>query len=306
LRLNGDGESQLWFEATVKPAGDGRMVFAQPVDALVHAEASLRDFTQTLTKTFAHLPIGLAIFDRQRKLALFNPALVDLTGLPPDFLIGRPTLFDFLDRLRDRQMIPEPKDYPSWRQRIVDLERAAVSGVYEETWNLPGGQTYHVLGRPHPDGAMALLFEDISTEISRTRRYRADLELGQSVIDAMEEAVAVFSSAGLLVLSNAAYSVLWGHDPAEWVGADAGISALVAHWREMTAPSAIWAEAEDFVVSLGDRAVWSGDARLCDGRLIGCRFVPLSGGATMVAFRPAYADDGPRADFVSTRSQLRA
>lgn len=306
LRLVSEGEAARWFDAVAKPAGDGVMVFALPSDALVQAEASLREFTQTLTKTFAHLPIGLAIFDRQRQLALFNPALHDLTGLPPDFLIARPTLFDFLDRLRDRQMIPEPKDYPSWRRRIADIEKAASTGAYEETWSLSGGQTYRVLGRPHPDGAMALLFEDISTEISRTRRYRADLELGQSVIDAMDEAVAVFSSAGLLVLSNAAYAGLWGHDPAEWVGADAGVSALAAHWRSLTAPSPLWAEVEEFAVGLGSRSAWGGEARLNDGRLIVCRFVPLSGGATMMAFRTPPAEDGTRAAFTSARSQLSA
>ena len=180
VRVDSPYEPTLWFEVTTRPAGDGRMIFGTPVDGAVQAEDSLKEFVQTLTKTFAHLPIGLAIFDRARQLTLFNPALLDLTGLAPEFLIGRPTLVDFLDRMRDRQMIPEPKDYPEWRERIVDMEAAAASGLFEDTWSLPGGQTYRVLGRPHPDGALALLFEDISTEISRTRRFRADAELGQS------------------------------------------------------------------------------------------------------------------------------
>ena len=306
VRLDTPGERPSWFDATVRPANGGRMIFALPVDALVQAEESLRDFTQTLTKTFAHLPIGLAIFDRQRQLALFNPALLDLTTLPADFLTGRPTLFDFLDRMRDRQMIPEPKDYPTWRSRIIDLEKAAASGRYEETWNLPGGQTFRVLGRPHPDGAMALLFEDISTEMSRTRRYRADVELGHSVIDAMDEAVAVFSSTGLLVLSNAAYVTLWGHDPSASVGGESGISALAAHWRARTAPSPIWAEAEHFASTLGERAGWSDEARMNDGRLVACRFVPLGGGATLIAFRPNMRDDTTMPGFASSRPALSA
>ncbi len=306
VQLDTPGKRPLWFEATVKPASDGRMIFAQPVDALVQAEGSLRDFTQTLTKTFAHLPIGLAIFDRQRQLALFNPALLDLTTLPADFLTGRPTLFDFLDRMRDRQMIPEPKDYPTWRSRIIDLEKAAVSGLYEETWNLPGGQTFRILGRPHPDGAMALLFEDISTEMGRTRRYRAEVELGQSVIDEMDEAIAVFSSAGLLVLSNAAYVTLWGHDPASSVGGESGIAALAAHWRSRTAPSAIWAESEHFASTLGERAGWSDEARMNDGRLVACRFVPLGGGATMIAFRPSARDGTAATGFTSSRTAMSA
>ena len=247
------------------------------------------EFTQTLTKTFAHLPIGLAIFDRHRRLALFNPALLELTTLPIDFLTGRPMLSDCLDRMRELRMIPEPKDYRQWRRRMAEIEEEASSGIYEEVWHLPGAQIYRVFGRPHPDGALALLFEDITTETTRNRRYRADVELSQSVLDAVGEAVAVFSAAGLLVMSNAAYAALWGHDPSSFVGTDSSIVALAAHWRNQTAPSTLWSQAETFVGTLGDRREWSAGAQLVDGRSLSCRFVPLPGGATMIAFRTAAA-----------------
>lgn len=279
-----------WFDLIGFADGNGRLLFALAADAAVQAETALRDFMQTLTKTFAHLPIGLAIFDHQRQLALFNPALLDLSGLQPDFLSRRPTLFAFLDAMRDNSMIPEPKDYRGWRKQMTALEKAALSGLYEETWSLPSGQTYRVTGRPHPNGALALMFEDISTEMSRTRRYRADLELGQAVVDALDEGIAVFSQAGQLVMSNAAYAALWGHDPAGSLG-DGGIAALCAHWRGHSAASALWQEAEHFVATLGDRSPWGGEARLNDGRLVTCRFVPLAGGATLVAFRPALPQD---------------
>ncbi|RGP35831.1 PAS-domain containing protein [Pseudotabrizicola alkalilacus] len=284
--------SVSWFDLISMPDGDGRRVYALLADSAVQAEATLRDFMQTLTKTFAHLPIGLAIFDSRRQLQLFNPALLDLTGLPPDFLSLRPSLLSVLDALRDHNMVPEPKDYRGWRRQITDLERAASSGVYEETWNLPGGQTYKVIGRPHPNGALALMIEDISTEITRTRRYRADLELGQSVIDSMDEAMAVFSETGILVMTNAAYVQLWGHDPAESLTSD-GITSLSRHWRSQTAPSRLWSEAEEFVGTIGDKEGWSDEVRMLDGRLIICRFTPLSGGATLMGFRVQQATKEP-------------
>ncbi len=287
-RLDGPDGIQ-WYDLMGVPDGDGRMVFALPADATVMAESSLREFMQTLTKTFAHLPIGLAIFDRNRQLQLFNPALLDLTSLPPDFLSARPTLMSVLDAMRDRAMIPEPKDYRTWRKQMTELEQAASSGLYEDTWSLPGGQTYRVIGRPHPNGALALMFEDISTEMSRTRRYRADLELGQSVFDALEEGIAVFSQSGNLVMTNAAYCRLWQHHPAELLS-DAGIRSLNRWWRDNSAPSLLWDDAESFVFTLGARDPWEGEVRLPDGRLILCRFAGLAGGATLVSFRPARAD----------------
>ena len=277
-------QGKCWYDLTGMDSDGERLMFALPADRAVNAESALSDFMQTLSKTFAQLPIGLAIFDRQRQLQLFNPALLDLTGLPVDFLSMRPSLLSVLDALRDRNMIPEPKDYRSWRQQLVEMERAAASGLYEETWNLPDGQTFKVIGRPHPNGALALMIEDITGEVTQSRRYRLDLELGQAVIDEMEEAVAVFSSSGQFVMSNLAYATLWAHEPEGGLKPES-IKAVAGHWRSLSAPAAIWSEAEEFISTVGNRVPWRGEARLLDGRLLNCRFVPLSGGATLAAFR---------------------
>jgi PAS domain-containing protein len=278
------GGQTLWFDLVGYPNNDQRLVFALPADAAVQSETTLRDFMQTLTKTFAQLPIGLAIFDRQRQLQLFNPALLDLTGLPPDFLSLRPSMLSVLDALRDRKMIPEPKDYRGWRRQLVEMEKAAAAGLYQENWNLADGQTFRVTGRPHPNGALALMIEDISNEVSRSRRYRSDMELGQAVIDEMDEAVAVFSASGHLVMSNLSYAALWTHDSDASLG-DEALRDVTRHWRALTAPSAVWSEAEEYISTVGDKIAWQSETRLLDGRRLACRFAPLSGGATLAAFR---------------------
>lgn len=296
-----DGAPTLWFDLASAPDGEGRVLFGLPADAAVQAEGALRGFMQTLAKTFAHLPTGLAIFDQNRQLALFNPALIDLTALPPDLLSGRPTLAAFFDAMRERAMLPEPRDYRNWRRQMSELEAAAANGLYEETWSLPGGQTYRVTGRPHPNGALALMFDDISTEMSQTRRYRADLELGQSVIDAMEEAIAVFTASGMLVISNAAYAALWGHDPAGTLDGEAGIAAVCEHWRRRCAVTGVWDRVEDFAVAFGPRVGWSDEVRMTDGRPVACRFERLAGGATLAGFRVMSAAEAAAPLFSSMR-----
>jgi PAS domain-containing protein len=91
----------LWFDLLTHAYGADLLCFASPADTAVAAENSLRDFMQTLSKTFAQLPIGLAIFDKDRKLQMFNPALLELTTLPPDFLMLKPTLVAVLDAMRE-------------------------------------------------------------------------------------------------------------------------------------------------------------------------------------------------------------
>ncbi|MDO5603792.1 MAG: PAS-domain containing protein [Paracoccus sp. (in: a-proteobacteria)] len=207
------GDGRHWFDCYDHGGADGLTTYALPADAEVRAEQSLREFLQTLTKTFADLPIGLAIFDRERQLQLFNPALIDLTGLSASFLTCRPSLFSFLDQLRELRMVPEPRDYRSWRRQITTLESAAAAGHHVENWSLPGGRTYRVTGRPHPGGAIAFLFEDITSEVTLTRKFRAELILGAQVLDGLEQALIVFNAVGQVVASNRAYADLWGDAP---------------------------------------------------------------------------------------------
>ncbi len=61
-----------YFNVTLKHV-DGLSIYsAKQAEDVVKAERELQRFMQTLTDTFAHLPIGLAIFDRSRQLVLFN------------------------------------------------------------------------------------------------------------------------------------------------------------------------------------------------------------------------------------------
>lgn len=276
--------AELWYDCHSFASGAGTLYYAIPANAAVRAERSLQEFVQTLTKTFAHLPIGLAIFDRSRQLQIFNPALVDLTSLGVEFLSTRPSLLTFLDRLRETRIIPEPKDYGLWRQQIADLERAAASGQYQETWALPSGQTYRVTGHPHTDGALVFLIEDISAETAMTRSFRTEIQLSQAVIDSVDEAIAVFSAAGDLIMSNAAYATLWGVDPAATLGTTRILDS-VRHWQAGARPDPIWGDIRDFVGDIGERADWGGDCTLNDGRQLHCHVLPLQGGATLVSFK---------------------
>jgi len=281
----------VWFDCHSFACADGTLHYAQPADAAVRAETALRDFVQTLTKTFAGLPIGLAIFDRERRLQLFNPALIDLTQLSPDFLAARPTLYALLDRLRESRMMPEPKDYRSWRLQMTALEKAAAAGFHTETWSLPGGQTYRVTGRPHPDGAVAFLFEDITAEISLSRRFRAELELSQEVLDLMPEAVAVFRASGELALSNRAYDRLWQVEPGTTLGRVTILDATRC-WQDACGASMLWPQARAFCLRAAERTTIEGEVTLSDGTALRCRFVPIQGGAMMAGFSPAGAAVG--------------
>lgn len=273
-----------WFDVSQCETEYGVVAIATSVDAVVRAEEAQRNFVQTLSKTFANLTTGLAIFDRNRRLALFNPALIDLSGLPVEFLSGRPNLFEFFDKLRDQQIMPEPKNYDNWRECMAKLIAAASDDRFRETWNLADGQTFDVTGRPYPDGAIAFLFNDITAEVSLTRGFRTELETMQSSLDVLEDAVAVFNQQGVLVVSNLAYKVMWQVDPDTSL-IDATIVDATQEWKSAFHPAPVWPEIRDFVTRGQDRASWDTDLRAKDGREIVCTIDPIIYGSTMIRFR---------------------
>ncbi len=296
-----------WFDCRKTTWRGTTVCIAVESGAEVNARAALEDFVQTLTKTFAHLSAGLAIFDKSRRLVLFNPALTDLTGLDVLFLSQKPELISFLDELREKRMIPEPKNYTEWRNHIQKLETQAVDGTYEETWSLPSGRTYKISGRPNPNGAIAFQFEDITPEITLTRQFRAELELSQSVIDVLPDAMVVFSHTGTLTLSNKAYAELWGYDPGSGLD-DLTHTEALSRWVKATCASPVWSGVERSICRMHNREPWSAEARMEDGRHLFISVTPLTSGATLVHFSTTGSQDAKNREPVwkTTRSPQEA
>ncbi|MFX0545479.1 PAS domain-containing protein [Roseovarius sp. S1116L3] len=273
-----------WYEVSRAEHSWGALHHATDITKVVNAERMQKDFVQTLTKTFAYLTIGLAVFDRNRKLALFNPALVDLTSLGVDFLSGQPDLMAFFDKLRDRRVMPEPRSYASWRTQIGEVIGAAEGGLYQETWSLPNDVTYRVTGRPHPDGAVAFLFEDISAEVMLARRFRSQLDLRQAALDSMPEAVMVIGPNGVLAFCNTSAIDLLGVDP-DTCFADMSISDLMrACARALPAPP-VWTEVEEQLRMRQQKSALRKAAEIAPGHSLTYRVELLPGGARMLILR---------------------
>lgn len=286
-----DSRDAHWYDVTSACVESGHIHFATNADRLVQAEHQGKQFVQTLTKTFANLPIGLAIFDASRKLMMFNPAISDLTRLSPAFLTSRPSFGAFLERLRDEGILPEPKTYTSWREQVTRIEAEAKSGTYNDLWTLPAGETYRATGRPHPDGAFAVLVEDITSEITLTRSFRTQIDTANAVIDEMDEAVAVFSPAGTLMLTNANYTSTWAANPGSTSGSN--LSRELGHWRNIVAPTPFWQKLDSFSNGAGERRNLTTTIYRPNGQVIACRATPISGGAILIGFQTVLPGQAP-------------
>lgn len=264
---------------TVTRAGDAG--YALPADAEARAEDRLRSFRQAMARSFASLPTGIAIFDAGRRLQTFNPAIPDITGLGVEFLSQQPNLMAFLDALRDKAMIPEPRDYKAWRRRMAGLERAATAGAFREDWVLPGGRSIRVTGVPHPDGALALMFDDVSQQEDRSLRLRQERDLLAEGLGGIALPILVVEQGGRVVGSSAAYREVWDQGFAAF-GSPVDVRGHLRAWAAAALPSAIWPRLEAAIFRTGAAtAAFAGDARLRDGRLLALSCRPAGGGVVL-------------------------
>jgi len=284
-------EQTEWYEVSSHKSANGMIHHATSITHLVTAEDAQRTFVQTLAKTFAQLPIGLAIFDRKGQLSIFNPALVDLSGLQPQHLAGKPTMLSFFDALRENRRMPEPKNYNAWRKDIGAMIAAAADGRYDETWALEDGRTYTVQGRPHPDGATAFLIEDISAEVSLTRNFRTELEQYEALLNNVKDALIVFSSNGIVTYSNQAYQEMWGQNP-ETAFADVTVQDAVDIWEDKI--DVDWSDVTDFIKTLGYRAEKTKTIRKDNVDLLSVKLTHVAPNSTLVRFSKvdAVTDNG--------------
>lgn len=245
---------------------------------LASKEDALKRLTETLSTTFAHLSSGLAVFDADKSLFLFNPALSGLLDLDPVWLANRPTIADFLAKLRENRHLPEKKEFLEWRRLLTGLKDTVAQKIYEEEWTLPDGRIFYVTGRPHPRGAIAFLFEDISERVAAEREHRREIEFNRGILDGVSEKIVVFDRAGRVRFVNAQVKPRSGLEHL----------SVIAAWGGGTPSDG---DAEDFgnalqsyIVDQNHTKPWT---RVIDGaseETVVARASKLSDGSTLVGF----------------------
>jgi signal transduction histidine kinase len=287
FRLNvagADGHTTITLDAIETTGPDGvRLGFAIDASGALGVEQTLARFVQTMTGTFASLNVGLAIFDRNQTLALFNPALVRMWQADPAWLAQRPSLREIIDSLRVNRRIPEMPDFHDWRRRLNDLFENTETADYEELWHLANGSDIRVLARPHPHGSLAFVFEDVTERLRVGQQYRHSIDLRRATLDRLDEGLAVFGPDGLLQLVNVAFHEIWGTD-AEIVRPSMHAGELLPLVRGLTVETDVWRQLMTYITGGDSRQAWSARLTLGTGRILSARFASLPDGSTMAVF----------------------
>lgn len=239
-------------------------------------------------RTLDELSTAVAIFSADQRLVFYNAAYRGLFQLDAAFLDERPTDSVVLDRLRADRRLPEQADYRVWKAQLFEAYRAIEPK--EHWWHMPGGRVLRVVTNPNPEGGVTYLFDDITERIELESRYNALIQTQGETLDALAEAVAVFSSNGRLKLYNPAFIALWKISPA--AAAEQPHIEKLAGWcrpflggENTDIAERTW-DAIQLAVTGLDRFALNGLRLECvDGRMLDCAAMPLPDGGTLVTFR---------------------
>ena len=236
-------------------------------------------------ETLNQVADAIAVFDTDRKLSFYNLAFIDLWKLEPGFLADRPTYGEVLDRLHVSRLLPTQADYARWRAEQTAPPPDVLTRV-EEHWPMPSGRLLKQTRQRHALGGMLVLFRDVTVEHKVQAQFNQSMKVQIATINALQQAVAVFSRDARLSLSNKAFSQMW-ELPDSLTVPGTEYNDIVERCTILTGTQGeTWSEIKYSVTGVDEniRSSRQGEMLLTDQRRIIFKTEALPDGATMIAF----------------------
>ncbi|MEM8838206.1 MAG: ATP-binding protein [Pseudomonadota bacterium] len=270
------------FDVVSVPTENGSIGIATDVSEAEKAQSALNRTISNHEKTLNELPTAIAIFDKSRKLTFYNQAYRILFGLSEAFLDSQPSDSELIDKFRALEKIPVEANFREWKRNLLKTHQSL--DVSEFTWHLPDGKTLRVIASPHTSGGVTWIYEDVTTQINLESRVNVLSRLQAETLNRLSDGVAVFSSDGLLTLSNTSFLEQWGLDETE-LTKKPHINNIAAACVTRYANEPAWHALKMAIVGVMDKPEdTSGTMERPDGSVVQFATASLIDGRTMVTF----------------------
>jgi signal transduction histidine kinase len=271
------GERRMLRVVNVPLATGAVAGFAVDVQDLEDARSELARYIDSQRELADRLTAGTAQFDPDRSLSFFNQPFAAMAQLDPEWLAEKPEFDRVIDRMRDKNRLPEARDFPAWKEERRGWFTSPEE-VIEEEWSLPNGDHIRVVAQPLPDGGLRLILEDRTEQLRLASARDTLLRVRAATFDNLFEAISVFASDGRLYLWNARFLEDWGLDE-DWLASHPRVDELVpAMARKLVNPTAAAQIREMVRQTTNERQSSNGRISMTDGRQFQFAAVPLPDG----------------------------
>ena len=251
--------------------------FAIDIQELEDSRVELSRHVQSQRDLADRLTAGTIQFDAERAVSFFNQPFAVMAKLDPDWLAEGPEFDRVLERMRERNRLPEARDFPVWKAERRDWFTSA-NEVIEEDWILADGDHLRVVAQPLPDGGLRLFLEDRTEQVRLASARDTLLRVRAATFDNLFEAISVFASDGRLYLWNKRFQDVWDLEE-ERLTEHPRVDELVpAMALKLVNPTAAAQIREMVRHTTNERQPASGRISLTDGRHFEFAAVPLPDG----------------------------
>jgi PAS domain S-box-containing protein len=196
------------------------------------AEMERRRIDRLLYDALGSLPQGIAVYDRERRLQLCNPAFADLYGMRPEDMIGMAA--EALVRRSalntvtvDGVPVHNPDEFA--RRRLTQFGRPSQEPM-EIEWR--DGRWFMVSDHPSAEGGVVFVRTDI-TEQKRVQATLRDNEAFKSaMINASLDSIITMNDRGEILEFNQAAERTFGYRRQDVLGRDVSDVIVPPHLRE--------------------------------------------------------------------------
>ena len=274
------GGERRTFEAAEARMSVGSAGVARDISEIAALRAEMERNEDDYSRMIDRLSTAVAIFDKSKRLTLYNAAYRQVWPLEPAFLDQRPSDGEILDRLRAKRQLPEQVDFPAWKAQQLRAYQAIEPS--ETVWHLPDGRVLRVVTSPNPKGGLTYLYDDATQSYALASQVNSLTHVQGETLDALKEGVAAFGADGRMKLFNPAFAELWRFDPAA-LRARPHIDEIARACEPLCRRPELFEDLTAMIVDLPDHRE-SRTARIerTDGLILDCAALPLPDGATLM------------------------
>ena len=251
--------------------------FAIDIQELEDARSELSRHVQSQRDLADRMTAGTVQFDADRNVSFFNQPFAIMAQLDPEWLGESPEFDRVLERMRERNRLPEVRDFPVWKAEKREWF-TSTQEVIEEDWILADGDHLRMVAQPLPDGGLRMFLEDRTEQVRLASARDTLLRVRAATFDNLFEAISVFASDGRLYLWNRRFRDVWDFEE-ERLTEHPRVDELVpAMARKLVNPTAAAQIREMVRHTTNERQPASGHISLTDGRHFEFAAVPLPDG----------------------------
>ena len=275
--VGGDRRS---FDAVEARTAVGAAGVARDISEIAALKAEMERNEDDYSRMIDRLSTAVAIFDKSKRLTLYNAAYRQIWPLEPAFLDQGPGDGEILDALRAKRQLPEQVDFPAWKAQQLNAYRAIEPS--ETVWHLPDGRALRVVTSPNPKGGVTYLYDDATQSYALASQVNALTHVQGETLDALKEGVAAFGADGRMKLFNPAFAELWRFDRAI-LRARPHIDEIARACRPLCRKPELFDDLTAMIVDLPDhRENRTARIERTDGLILDCAALPLPDGATLM------------------------